>query len=75
MDAIMGYLHSCQQVMFLGAYYCLPYKQGQSYSKACPPTPPFLKNYFILCISIKKFKNLATKIEVPPPPPMFELVQ
>ena len=26
MDAIMGYLHSCQQVMFLGAYYCLPYK-------------------------------------------------
>ena len=29
--------------------------------------PKILKNYFILCISIKKFKYLATKIEVGPP--------
>ena len=36
--------------------------------------PKILKNYFILCISIKKFKYLATKIEVSPPQ-MFELVQ
>ena len=28
--------------------------------------PKILKNYFILCISIKKFKYLTTKIEVPP---------
>ena len=28
--------------------------------------PKILKNYFILCISIKKFKYLATKIEVSP---------
>ena len=41
--------------------------QGRSYSKAPPPPPQFLKNYFILCISIKNFKYLATKIEVGPP--------
>ena len=29
--------------------------------------PKILKNYFILCISIKNFKYLATKIEVGPP--------
>ena len=34
-----------------------------------------LKNYFILCVSIKNFKYLATKIEVPPLTQMFELVQ
>ena len=32
------------------------------------PPPQFLKNYFILCISIQNFKYLATKIEVGPPP-------
>ena len=30
--------------------------------------PKILKNYFILCISIKNFKYLATKIEVASPP-------
>ena len=32
----------------------------------CGP-PKILKNYFVICISIKKFKYLATKIEVGPP--------
>ena len=44
--------------------YC---RQGQSYSKAWGPWPPkILKNYFISCISIKKFKYLVIKIEVAP---------
>ena len=43
--------------------------QGQSHSKAWGGhgPPKILKNNFILCISIKKFKYLATKIEVGPP--------
>ena len=46
-----------------------PHTQGRSHSKALGGhgPPKILKNYFILCISIKKFKYLATKIEVTPP--------
>ena len=48
-----------------GTWYMGKTIQGRSHSKAW--APKILKNYFILCISIKKFKYLATKIEVGPP--------
>ena len=46
-----------------GIYCDHNYGQGRSYGP-----PKIFKNYFILCISIKIFKYLATKIEVGPTP-------
>ena len=43
----------------------VPVNRGGATARLGPPK--ILKNYFILCISIKKFKYLATKIEVGPP--------
>ena len=66
------------EILYSNSRWLPPYhlEQGRSHSKAWGGhgPPKILKNYFILCISIKKFKYLATKIEVSPPQ-MFELVQ
>ena len=47
---------------------CIVHRGGATAKLGGAMAPPkILKNYFILCISIKKFKYLATKIEVGPP--------